>query len=766
MTAEEIRIRGLVQGVGFRPFIWKLAARFRISGEVRNDGEGVLIRAEGERLEEFARAIPAEAPPLARIRHIERRPVPTGAAGPGFTIAATDAGLRDTGVTPDAAICAECRAEIMTPGERRHGYAFTNCTHCGPRFSIIETIPYDRAATTMRHFPMCDACRAEYETPADRRFHAQPIACPACGPALSFRRGPVQIGGDPLALSAGLLLEGGILALKGLGGFHLACDATSEIACEALRQRKRRPHKPFALMAASIEMIRRYGRPTSDEERLLADPAAPIVLIEGKGEGLAPSIAPSLDRLGWMLPYTPLHLLLCERVGRPLVMTSGNLSGEPQVIGNDEALEKLARFADGFLMHDRGIARRLDDSVAAITAGEVRVLRRARGFAPAPLPMPPGFANAPRILALGGELKSAICFADGAQALLSHHMGDLEDALSYEEFEKSIRDYEELFGARAQIIACDAHPQYRSTLKARELAASRGLPLFEVQHHHAHIASAMAENGWPADGAAVLGVSMDGTGYGPDGTIWGGEFLLCRYAGFERVGALRPVALPGGEAAAREPWRNLVAQLTAAFGAETVAEKFDRLGLSARISAKPFDAIAALIRSGFNTPQTSSAGRLFDAVAAAIGCSFDRISFEGQAAMEAESLARREATSAQTYPFGRIERDGVTLLDPAPMWAALLDDRARDVAPCRIAARFHAGFAAASSQLAIELARSSGAAAIALSGGVMQNGLLLQLMLRELDDCGLPVLTQQEVPSNDGGLAFGQAAIAAAQVSG
>jgi hydrogenase maturation protein HypF len=763
MPAAEIRVRGLVQGVGFRPFIWRLAARLGIAGEVSNDGEGVLIRAAGARLDEFADAIAREAPPLARIAAVECAPLPDDYAPSGFTISKTHGGARKTGVTPDAAICAECRAEIAAPAERRYHYAFANCTNCGPRFSIVDAIPYDRAATRMRHFQMCARCRREYENPADRRFHAQPIACPDCGPALSFIGGGGARDADPLESAVAVLRSGGILALKGLGGFQLACDATDEPAVAELRRRKRRPHKPFALMAASPAMVRRFSTPTLAEDMLLADPAAPIVLIGGKSEGLAASIAPSLDIVGWMLPYTPLHALLCEEAGRPLVMTSGNLSGEPQVIGNDEALAKLADFADAFLLHDRDIARRLDDSVAAVIDGEIRVLRRARGFAPASLELPAGLGGAPPVLALGGELKSAVCFTGGGEALLSHHMGDLEDALSYEEFEKAIADYETLFGFAPQAIACDAHPQYRSTQKAREIAAARNLPLIKVRHHHAHIVSAMAENGWPPDGQPVLGVALDGTGHGGDGTVWGGEWLLCRYADFERVGSLKPVALPGSAAAVREPWRNLVAQLVAAFGETELVDRLSQAGLYECVAGKPLAPVLAMMRKGLNTPLTSSAGRLFDAVGAAIGCAFDAVSFEGQAAMEAESLARGIAADTG-YPFAVTVIGGLHLLDPAPMWTALLGDLESGQPAAMISARFHLGFARAASALVLRLARRHTAGAIALSGGVMQNGLLMRLMLAELSACGLPVLTQRQVPSNDGGLAFGQAASAAARL--
>lgn len=770
--AAEIRVRGLVQGVGFRPFIWQIATRFDICGEVLNDGEGVLIRAAGDRLDAFCAAIQAEAPPLARIRTVERQPFAFATPPVGFSIVETQGGTKKTGVTPDAVLCAACRAEIMDTRERRHGYAFTNCTHCGPRFSIVDAIPYDRSATRMRHFAMCPTCRSEYDNPADRRFHAQPIACPDCGPQLTFRdRQGHIIAGDPLALAVETIRAGGILALKGLGGFHLACDATDERAVAALRQRKRRPDKPFALMGLAAAMIGRHCRLTPSHLALLSEPAGPVVLLDRlEGDtGLAPAVAPRLSVLGWMLPTTPLHQLLCAALRRPLVMTSGNLSGEPQVIGNEEALEKLAAFADGFLLHDRDIARRLDDSVVTTVGGDRRVLRRARGYAPAPLEMPPGFASAPPILALGGELKSAICQLADGEALLSHHIGDLEDALSYAEFEKAIDDYATLFGHKPVLITCDQHPGYRSTLKAQELAEAQGLPLIQVQHHHAHIASAMAESGWPRDGSPVLGIAFDGTGHGPDGTVWGGEFLLADYADFTRAGSLTPFPLPGGAAAVREPWRSLLAQTVSAFSTPDAAlAALSRAGLGPALAAKPVAALLGMMERGINTPLTSSAGRLFDAVGAALGCAFTRVSFEGQSAMELESLARTVPVPAgrgdeDGYPFAiRMEGD-LARLDPAPMWRVLLEDLTRGVSPALVARRFHCGLATASADLAVVLARRHRAGAIALSGGVMQNALLMELLLARLADCGLPVLTQRQVPANDGGLAYGQVAIAAAQ---
>lgn len=762
MIAEQIRVRGLVQGVGFRPFIWRLAAEHGICGDVRNDGEGVLIRAAGGDIDAFSAAICTEAPPLARILSVERAPLDEMPPFAGFSIVETDRSAARTGVTPDAATCASCIAEISDPTERRHGYAFTNCTHCGPRFTIIDEIPYDRATTVMRDFEMCPACRLEYGDPADRRFHAQPIACPDCGPHLWLERGGAKCDGDPIVETVRLLRSGAIVALKGLGGFHLACDAKNEETVAALRARKQRPAKPFALMAPDIETIRGHCDIREAEELLLRDPAAPIVLVNGKGDGLAPSLAPGLRVLGWMLPYTPLHWLLMEAFGGPLVMTSGNLSGEPQAVDNDEARQKLAAFCDAFLMHDRRIARRLDDSVVRVVAGETRVLRRARGYAPAPLDLPPGLRDAPPVAAFGGELKSAICLTRDGRALLSHHLGDLEDALSYQEFEKAAADYGDIFDHEPAMVAADLHPNYRATQFAEGQAEKLGVPLIRVQHHHAHVASAMAENGWPADGGPVLGVALDGLGYGTDGTVWGGEFLLCDYRHCARVGSLRPVPLPGGDAANREPWRNLVAQLETAIGWDAAMKLLGSHPLHDRLAGKPVDMMRMMMARGVNAPLTSSAGRLFDAVGAALELAFDQVSYEGQAAMEAEAIADVDAERG-AYPFAMTALGDRTCLDPAPMWRALLNDLKDDLPACRIAARFHRGLAHAIADFAFDLAREHDARAIALSGGVMQNATLLELVLDRLPDGEPHVFTQREAPSNDGGIAFGQAVIAICQ---
>ena len=593
----------------------------------------------------------------------------------------------------------------------------------------------------MADFALCHACAAEYADPADRRFHAQPIACPDCGPRLWFEAGGARPPGDPIALAADMLAAGGIVAVKGLGGFHLACDATDGAAIARLRDRKHRPGKPFALMAP-LDVIRRHAWLDPAAENRLAAPAAPILLLPAAGAPLPEALAPGLDVLGWMLPATPLHHLLCRAAGRPLVMTSGNLSGEPQVIGNAEARAKLARIADGFLMHDRDIARRLDDSVEQAGPRGPMVLRRGRGLAPATLPLPDGFDATPEIVAYGGQMKAAICLIRDGQALLSHHLGDLDDALSLAEFETADADYAALFEHRPVLAACDAHPGYRSSVHA----AGKGLPLIEVQHHHAHLAACLGDNLWPRLGGPVAGVVLDGLGLGPDGTVWGGELLVGEYRGFNRRAWLAPAPLPGGDAAQREPWRNLLVRLDAA-GLGPLA---DRL-----LAGYPLAPVRQAVAAGVNAPPSSSAGRLFDAVAAALGIAPGGQSYEGEAAMRLEAMARRGA-GTDAYPFG----PGLPAIDPAPMFHALASDLAAGTAPETIAHRFHAGLARAVCTPARAAVESGAAQAVALTGGCFQNALLLDLCLDEL--AGLTVLTHRDVPAGDGGLAFGQALVAAA----
>lgn len=781
MHAEMIRVRGLVQGVGFRPTVWRLAHAFRLVGEVLNDGEGVLIRAQpgsGARpraLDDFCAALLAECPPLARIDAIERRPLDTPVSSATFVIRSSDASQVCTGIVPDAATCAACAAEIRDATDRRYRYAFTNCTHCGPRLSIVRGIPYDRARTSMAVFPMCPRCRTEYEDPSDRRFHAQPNACPDCGPRvwLTDSRGtrldPSATGDrDAIASASRLLAEGRILAIKGIGGFHLACDATNPDAVAELRRRKRRFGKPFALMARDLDIIRAYCAVDDEEAALLGSPAAPILLLDERpsplSRPLAPEIAPGQRALGFMLPYSPLHHLVLADWDRPLVMTSGNLSEEPQCIDNADAANRLAPLADLTLMHDREIVNRVDDSVVRRMAGAPRLMRRARGYAPAPIKLPPGFADAPPVLALGGELKSTFCLLRSGDAILSQHLGDLEDARTARELEITLALYLELFQHQPSVIAVDLHPDYRSTLIGRDRAARDGLPLISVQHHHAHLASALADNGWPLDAGPVLGLILDGLGYGPDGTFWGGELLIGDYRGCERVGHLKPVAMPGGTQAILEPWRNLFAQLEAAHGLSAMQTRHTGVEVLRDLGSRPLGVLRTMMERGVNAPRSSSAGRLFDAVAAALELGGERISYEGQAAIELESLAAEGVERvSEGYPLAVETTAGGIVLDPAPIWDALFADLAAGAPKAHAAARFHIGLADALIDLTTKIARDKGIDTVALSGGVFQNRILLERTQAGLIAAGLSALLQRQVPANDGGLSLGQACIAAAR---
>lgn len=732
MRKVSIRVRGQVQGVGFRPFVWQLAREHGLRGRVWNDAEGVGIEAGGAAVEAFVGALGERAPPLARVDAVEVAPF-DGDLPDGFVIDESRTRGAGTAVTPDAAICPACLSEIRGTGRRR-GHAFANCTDCGPRFTILRGIPWDRAQTVMADFAMCDDCRAEYDDPGDRRFHAQPIACPACGPRLWLEAGGVEVGGDPVAGAVARLRAGDVVAVKGLGGFHLACDAGNRGAVARLRARKRRPTKPLAIMGseAALESVAVLG---AADRALLRDPAAPIVIVPSRGV-LPEEIAPGLATLGVMLPATPLHHLLVDAFGGVLVMTSGNLSGEPMVVGNDEARAKLAPSADAFLMHDRDIARRLDDSVER--ADPPIILRRARGRVPGTIPLPPGFGEGPRVLALGGQMKGAIALLKGGQVLLGHHLGDLDDALCAIEFERAVEDYSVLFGHRAEVVAVDAHPGYRAT----QAGYAMGLPVVEVFHHHAHLAACLAENGWPLEGGPVAGIVLDGAGLGPDGTIWGGEVLLGDYCAVERRGWLRPAPLPGGDRAAREPWRNAMARL-------------DLAGMGEWADALFPDAPRDLLRQAearMGAPVSSSAGRMFDAVAAVLGLCPAAQGYEGEAAMRLEAMAAGEGALPFAVSGGEV--------DPAPSWPLLRAGVARGE-EAALAFAFHAGLAAAFAGIARELVRRGEARAVALSGGCFQNALLTRLMCRELRD--VPVLLHRRVPANDGGMALGQAVVAAAR---
>jgi hydrogenase maturation protein HypF len=784
--AERIIVRGLVQGVGFRPTVWRLAHGHGVRGWVTNNGNGVEIYACGnaEKFERFIADLRLKAPPLARVDEIIRRPARLLPAEESFRIAESVASSVHTGVVPDAAVCEACRAETFDPFARRYRYPFTNCTHCGPRLSIIQGIPYDRHQTTMAGFALCGACRREYDDPSDRRFHAQPIACYACGPRAWLGRAD----GKPLAVEAltklddvdaacTLLERGYIVAVKGVGGFQLACDATNEDAVARLRRLKARERKPFALMARDLEIAHEFCRISETEAVVMRTSAAPIVILPADGaKQVAPSVAPGVGTLGVMLPNSPLHHLLLRRMNRPIVLTSGNLTDEPQCIDNDEARQRLSSIADYFLSHNRPIAQRVDDSVVKVMAGAPRMLRRARGYAPAPLPMPGGFADAPPILAFGGELKNTFCLLRDGQAILSQHIGDLADALTQSDYHHNLALYERLYEHKPQVLACDLHPEYLSGKLARARAERDGLPLVETQHHHAHIAACLAENGVALGAAPVIGVALDGLGFGEDGTMWGGEFLLADYRGYKRLATFKPVAMLGGEQAIREPWRNTYAHLMAELGWARLAMNFGELDLFAFLESKPRAVLDGMLKRGVNTPLASSCGRLFDALAAAIGICRERAAYEGQGAVELEAivdeatLQDEEEQLAYLFAIPRLPKsDGSNLpyLEPLPMWNAVLGDLIlRTPAPV-MAARFHKGLAKTIAQMVEMLSRyecgDEPAKTVALSGGVFQNKVLFEQVTMRLEQAGFNVLTHRLVPSNDGGLALGQAAIAAAR---
>lgn len=783
-SGVEIRVRGIVQGVGFRPTVWRLATACGLTGRVRNDSAGVLIEAEGSdaAIEGFLARLTAEVPPLARIDAIERAPLFGPLGVDSFEVAESRLGTMRTSVAADAAICSDCRAEVLSPFERRYRYAFTNCTHCGPRFSIVESVPYDRARTTMAPFAMCPACAAEYAASADRRFHAQPIACHVCGPraclirfdgrAISFEQHSML---DDVDAAGSLIAKGEIVAIKGLGGYHLACDATRADVVERLRARKRRSNKPFALMARDLDVIGRYCRVGQTERRLLEGPEGPIVVLEALGpERLPDSVAPGLDTLGFMLPYTPLHTLILRRLARPVVMTSGNVSDEPQVIDDAEARAKLAPIGDHALVHDRKIANRVDDSVVRVMAGAARLIRRARGYAPATIALPRGFERAPDLLAFGGELKATFCLVKDGAAILSQHQGDLEELVAFEDYQRCLRLYAEMFEHRPSVLVADQHPEYLSRKLALEMGAARGLPVVDVQHHHAHIASCLAENGHALDAAAVMGVALDGVGFGEDGTIWGGEFLLADYRCCERLGTFKPVAMLGGAQAVREPWRNTYAHLMAEIGWPRLTMNYDGLDLYTFLAAQPRATLDRMLQTGINSPLASSCGRLFDAVAAAMGLARASATFEGEGAMLLEAAVDGSVLDTEdeelAYPFSipRLKGSNLPYIEPVAMWQALLGDMILRTPISVMAARFHRGLAKIIAAMVEKLAASRTEQAlaidtVALSGGCFQNRVLLEETDRRLVAAGFKVLMHAQVPANDGGLALGQAAIAAAR---
>jgi hydrogenase maturation protein HypF len=732
-------VSGLVQGVGFRPFVWREAMARGLSGWVSNDASGVVLEVEGAADEVTALLAALHAPPpLARVDSVLSELVaPLG--GRGFEVRASDAaGARVALVSPDTATCADCLQELHDPGDRRFGYPFVNCTNCGPRYTIVLSVPYDRSRTTMAAFPMCADCDAEYHDPGNRRFHAEPTCCPACGPTLVMPGSA----GDPVERAVAVLRQGGVVAVKGLGGFHLAVDASQDSAVAGLRARKHREDRPFAVMVRDVPGARELAHLGPDELALMTSAARPIVLLARRTTSLvAPSVAPGATTLGLMLPYTPLHTWLLEAFDGPLVMTSGNLSDEPIAFEDDDATERLAGVADAFLVHDRAIRTRVDDSVVKVVRGRVVPIRRSRGHVPSPLVLP---VPAPvPVLACGAALKSTFTLVRGSQAFVSHHIGDLGEYRTQQSYLDGITHLSGLLDIAPTALAHDLHPDYPSTRYARERT---GVQLVPVQHHHAHIASCLADNG---SSARVIGVAFDGLGLGTDGTAWGGEFLVADLEGFTREVHLAPVAMPGGDAASRQPWRMAASHLELAFSGDV-----PDLDVRRRQGAV-WEQVLAVARAGMNSPLTSSAGRLFDAVSAILGLR-DVVTYEGQAAIELEQTADPMERGTYAVPVSG------PVVDVPLLIRALVEDLRAGVTVPVIAARFHNALADVVLAVCQRLRDEHDLSTVALSGGVFQNSLLMTGVLDRLEHHGFEVLTHRQVPCNDGGISLGQAAVAAA----
>lgn len=752
---RQIRVTGTVQGVGFRPFVYRQAVALALRGWVRNDPAGVLIDVEGpsEAVDQLCRLLVEAPPPLARVESVTASALPLSGAAAGFRIAVSDAaGEAAVPVSVDTATCADCLAEMADPSQRRHRYPFTNCTNCGPRYTIVTRVPYDRPFTTMTGFPMCADCRREYEDPGDRRFHAQPIACPVCGPKLVWRRpdGTGTCDGEEALQAAVTALRGGaIVAVKGLGGYHLAVDAANEASVAELRRRKARDDKPFAVMVAGPDQAETLCRLDDTARRLLASPRRPIVLLPRRPDApVAASVAPGAPELGLLLAYTPLHHLLLTEVGCPLVMTSGNRSDDPIAHEDDDALERLGPLVDGLLGHDRPIHIRCDDSVVRVSDRRVQVLRRSRGFAPEPMALP---APARRpVLAVGAELKSTVAVARGTIVVASHHIGDLEHLGSYRSFLQAVGHLPALLDVVPAVVAHDLHPEYLSTKWAVDQALARGVDAVAVQHHHAHVASLLVEHGQVGP---VLGIAFDGLGFGADGTLWGGELLAADLHGFRRLAHLRCVPMPGGAAAIREPWRMALVWAMQVGGPELAS----RLGPTLDERWRQVLALAGSARA----PTTSSVGRLFDAMAALLG-GRHHVHYEGQAAIELEALARSgRPVPMPGFDIGGHDSQGAQVADPGPLVAAALAARDAGMPAADIAAGFHAAFGAATARLAAELAEAEGLDTVGITGGVFQNTLLTDVVESALLASGLRVLVHHQVPPNDGGISVGQAAVAA-----
>ena len=765
------RVEGVVQGVGFRPFVFRLAHDLALGGYVLNDERGVLLEIEGQRqhVDRFLKRLIADAPPLASVQKLVTESIePRGERE--FSIAESElSGEAEALVSTDTATCEDCLEELFDHENRRYRYPFINCTNCGPRFTIVRGVPYDRPQTTMAGFEMCARCRLEYDDPLDRRFHAQPNACPDCGPRawLVTADGADLTGcADAVSAAASALVEGRIVAVKGIGGFHLACRADDEHAVSALRARKHREDKPFALMAPDLDHARRLVRLTGVEEELMSSPRRPIVIaVRRPDSGVAEAVAPGSADLGVLLPYSPLHHLLLADAGTALVLTSGNISDEPIAYRDEDALERLATIADLFLLHDRPIETRTDDSVLrAHSAGEDGrpiLIRRSRGYVPESIELPRACAGP--MLGCGAELKNTFCVAKGLQAWVGHHIGDLENYETLTSFREGIEHFRRLFSVEPEVVVHDLHPEYLSTKYALERSDMEHVG---VQHHHAHLAACLAEHG---ETGPALGAIYDGTGWGPDGSVWGGEILAGGLQGFVRVGMLIPVRLPGGEAAIREPWRMACSWLRAATGEERPSIP---PGLRAEVDQARWDEVCELARTGLASPLTTSAGRLFDAVAALVGIR-SRVNYEGQAAVELEAAA--DPVERESYPLRLIsgddagvdaERDGdAIVLDARELIAALIEDLEAGAEPPRASARFHNALAAATAEVCGVQADRLGLRTVVISGGVFQNRLLMERTAGALRGRDLRVMIPERLPPNDGGISYGQVAVAAARLA-
>ena len=757
MTTFCIKIMGKVQGVGFRPFVWHLAYEYKLVGEVYNSAEGVfvLVQTTQEKLISFIAHIGAKAPSVSHIEHLEYKEIKTTTIYSDFVISASEKGKANTSISPDLATCEHCQQDIFDPTNRRYLYPFATCMHCGPRYSIVEKIPYDRQNTTMSVFAMCEHCSGEYSNPSDRRFHAQPNACSACGPTLFLD----ESSHDELSQIEQYLKQGKIVAIKGIGGFHLACDATNTSAVNTLRHKKQRYAKPFALMARDIEVIRKYALVPSVASVLLHSPQAPIVLLKRhENDNLAKGVADNLAEVGFMLPYAPLHHLLLQNIDFPVVLTSANISDEPQCIDNQIAQEQLESIAEHILSHNRTIVQRVDDSVARIINNRPQIMRLSRGYAPHMQTIPKGFEALPSILACGAELKNGFCLSLPNKIILSEYIGDLKKFAVFEEYKQKITHYQNLYSLHPKLIVCDKHEGYYSSVFAKEYGQKNNIPLTQVAHHYAHFVSCMVDNALPKSHPKIIGVVLDGLGLGENNELWGGEFFIGNYEGYERVGTFKSVGLAGLDKAGKEPWRNLLSHLEAKLTFAHIYTKYPSLEAVQQLQDKPYQMMLQVLSKEHLSPKVSSVGRLFDAVAASLGICFDQLQYEGQAAMELEALVDEDILHQESdvlaYPF-LIVKDDLPYVEPCSMWERLFADLANGEARSTIATRFHKGLAMSIVQM-VQLVSKGKIKEVSLSGGVMQNKVLVEQITVRLEEQNFQVYTHHIIPAGDQGVCVGQ----------